>query len=73
MAAHLDGLNIHLRLARISCKQLTVNGHSAGSKRPAQTDPPSVPITALFPDGNFPEGEWQSYKDECVPLMPDLP
>lgn len=32
----------------------------------AQTDPPSVPVRLLFPGGNYPEGEWQSYKDECV-------
>ncbi|KAG2451907.1 hypothetical protein HYH02_003682 [Chlamydomonas schloesseri] len=29
-----------------------------------QTDPPSVPVRLLFPDGKYPEGEWQSYKDD---------
>ena len=29
-----------------------------------QTDPPTVPISELFPDGNFPEGQILSYKDE---------
>jgi hypothetical protein len=24
-----------------------------------QTDPPTVPVRLLFPDGKFPEGEWQ--------------
>ncbi|XP_075149743.1 methionyl aminopeptidase und [Haematobia irritans] len=28
-----------------------------GQKKGGQTDPPSVPISELFPDGNFPEGE----------------
>lgn len=35
-------------------------------KGPKQTDPPSVPIARFFPDGIYPEGEWQSYNDECV-------
>ena len=29
-----------------------------------QTDPPSIPVSKLFPDGRYPEGEWQSYKDD---------
>lgn len=29
-----------------------------------QTDPPTIPIADLFPQGNFPEGEIQQYKDE---------
>ncbi|KAF8059708.1 MAP2B [Scenedesmus sp. PABB004] len=29
-----------------------------------QTAPPSVPVRLLFPNGRFPEGEWQSYKDD---------
>ena len=32
-----------------------------------QTDPPSVPVSALFPDGNYPECQWESYKEECAP------
>lgn len=31
-----------------------------------QTDPPTVPISALFPGDNYPEGEILSYKDEYV-------
>ena len=26
-----------------------------------QTDPPSIPVCELFPDGNFPEGEICKY------------
>ena len=43
---------------------------TAGSKPGAaaaptkQTTPPSVPVRLLFPSGTFPEGEWQSYKDD---------
>lgn len=29
-----------------------------------QTSPPTIPVRLLFPDGKFPEGEWQSYKDD---------
>ncbi|GJR57195.1 methionine aminopeptidase 2B [Tanacetum coccineum] len=29
-----------------------------------QTDPPSIPVAQLFPQGNFPEGEIQQYKDD---------
>lgn len=29
-----------------------------------QTAPPSVKVSHLFPHGRFPEGEWQSYKDD---------
>ena len=29
-----------------------------------QTDPPTVPISQLFPNGDFPEGQIMSYKDE---------
>ncbi|XP_050260634.1 methionine aminopeptidase 2B-like [Quercus robur] len=31
---------------------------------PEQTDPPSIPVTDLFPSGEFPEGEIQQYKDD---------
>jgi len=36
----------------------------AGKKALKQTEPPSIPLAALFPDGVFPEGEWQPYKNE---------
>ncbi|ESQ39050.1 hypothetical protein EUTSA_v10001459mg [Eutrema salsugineum] len=29
-----------------------------------QTDPPSIPVTELFPSGEFPEGEIQQYKED---------
>ena len=29
-----------------------------------QTEPPTVGLTKLFPDGKFPEGELQEYKNE---------
>jgi hypothetical protein len=31
---------------------------------PTQTDPPTVAISDLFPDGNFPLGEVVNYTDE---------
>eukprot|EP00898_Chlorokybus_atmophyticus_P006925 jgi/Chlat1/7233/Chrsp57S06864 len=35
-------------------------------KKPSlqQTDPPSIPVTQLFPSGIFPEGELHEYKDD---------
>lgn len=48
---------------------------SVGSGPKQQTDPPSIPVTELFPDKNFPEGEIQEYiiprdgKDEWVQLV----
>lgn len=38
-------------------------------KAEQQSEPPRVGLTKLFPDGNFPEGELQEYKDECVPPL----
>ncbi|GAQ79768.1 methionine aminopeptidase 2 [Klebsormidium nitens] len=29
-----------------------------------QTDPPSIPVAHLFPEGEFPMGEFQDYKDD---------
>lgn len=31
-----------------------------------QSDPPRIPLSKLFPDGEYPEGELQDYKDEYV-------
>jgi methionyl aminopeptidase len=36
-----------------------------GSTPKSQTSPPSVPVRLLFPGGIYPEGEWQSYSDDC--------
>jgi methionyl aminopeptidase len=37
---------------------------AAGPRPTEQTDPPTVPVKDLFPSGQFPEGEWQSYNEE---------
>ncbi|KAL2612746.1 hypothetical protein R1flu_024438 [Riccia fluitans] len=39
---------------------------SKKKKALAQTDPPSIPVKDLFPNGEFPEGETQAYKDDNV-------
>lgn len=39
-------------------------GAANGSTPTQQSEPPSVPVRVLFPSGKFPEGEWQSYKDD---------
>jgi hypothetical protein len=39
-------------------------GRKKGKKALKQTDPPSVTVKRLFPDGVYPEGEWQPYKQE---------
>lgn len=36
----------------------------AGANPSTQTSPPRVEITKLFPNGNFPEGEIEEYRDE---------
>ncbi|KAI0334393.1 peptidase M24A methionine aminopeptidase [Cubamyces sp. BRFM 1775] len=33
-------------------------------KKAEQTEPPTVGLSKLFPDGNYPEGELQDYKDD---------
>ncbi|KFM23269.1 Methionine aminopeptidase 2B [Auxenochlorella protothecoides] len=40
-------------------------GAGEGAAAPTeQTDPPSIPVRLLFPSGVYPEGEWQSYKED---------
>ena len=34
-----------------------------------QSDPPRIGLSKFFPDGIYPEGEIQPYKDECVLLQ----
>lgn len=52
-----------------------------------QTEPPTVPLAKFFPNGRYPEGEWQSYNDRydatllslicswsrCLPETPQAP
>ena len=44
-----------------SCSYFADCSKSTGRQ---QTDPPTVPISELFPNGDFPEGQIMSYKDE---------
>ena len=37
-------------------------------KKLEQSDPPRLGLSKFFPDGIYPEGEIQPYKDEYVPL-----
>lgn len=37
---------------------------AAGGNPTAQTEPPTVPVSKLFPDGIYPEGEIQEYRDQ---------
>ncbi|PRW56403.1 methionine aminopeptidase 2B-like [Chlorella sorokiniana] len=39
-------------------------GGGGGAAPTQQTVPPTVPVKQLFPSGVFPEGEWQSYKED---------
>lgn len=48
--------------------QVGCAGQKQGSLR-EQTVPPSIPVAELFPDGNFPECERQSYKNEYASLL----
>lgn len=65
-------------------KTEATNNAGEGSRRPlTQTDPPTVPICDLFPEGNFPEGEMQDYPETyvfsshdntfCLELLQDVP
>lgn len=47
---------------------MSVMFHLAGKGPKQQTDPPSIPVAQLFPQGIFPEGERQSYNNEYVSL-----
>ena len=49
--------------------QLGCAGKKQGGQR-EQTVPPSIPVAELFPDGNFPECERQSYKTEYASFLP---
>ena len=33
-----------------------------------QTEPPSIPVRRFFPDGHYPEGELQDYRDEYAEI-----
>ncbi|KAL4442075.1 hypothetical protein ABPG77_011336 [Micractinium sp. CCAP 211/92] len=45
-------------------KKSSAGGGANGAAPTQQTMPPTVPVAQLFRDGVFPEGEWQSYKDD---------
>ena len=52
---------------------LTLTAHAAALRPPGiptQTAPPSIPLAAFFPNGTYPEGEIQHYRDECAPALP---
>jgi hypothetical protein len=39
-------------------------------KKAQQSEPPRVGLSKLFPDGKYPEGEIQEYKNEYVSILP---
>ena len=43
---------------------ITYPARSFKSTGRQQTNPPTVPISELFPNGDFPKGQIMSYKDE---------
>ncbi|KAG2703609.1 hypothetical protein I3760_06G146600 [Carya illinoinensis] len=48
----------------VSKKKKKKNKSKKKKEVPEQTDPPSTPVSDLFPSGEFPEGEIQQYKDD---------
>ena len=53
----------------IVCLCLTYQVLSVGPKESMkQTEPPSIPVAKLFPDGIFPEGERQPYTEEYATM-----
>ncbi|KAG6544406.1 hypothetical protein Mapa_014240 [Marchantia paleacea] len=49
-----------------AAKKKKSKSKSKKKKGLVQTDPPSIPVKDLFPNGEFPEGETQAYKDDNV-------
>ncbi|KAG6544363.1 hypothetical protein Mapa_014197 [Marchantia paleacea] len=47
-----------------AAKKKKSKSKSKKKKGLVQTDPPSIPVKDLFPNGEFPEGETQAYKDD---------
>ncbi|KAI7839261.1 hypothetical protein COHA_006959 [Chlorella ohadii] len=47
-----------------SKKKKSGGGGGGGAAPTQQTVPPTVPVKQLFTSGIFPEGEWQSYKED---------
>ncbi|KAK5668759.1 Methionine aminopeptidase 2 [Batrachochytrium dendrobatidis] len=43
---------------------LQVNESATAPKETKQTDPPTIPVSQMFPDHIYPEGEIQEYKDD---------
>lgn len=50
-----------------SINQKKKNKNKSKSAKKVQTEPPSIPVSELFPDGNFPEGEIMNH-----PIPKDL-
>ena len=48
----------------VSAKRTKKKKKKPKKKRLDQTEPPTIGLSKLFPDGKFPEGELQEYKDE---------
>jgi len=47
---------------------VVTNGTHPPTSRLQQTNPPSIPICELYPDGNFPEGQILEHPTPKVPL-----
>ena len=48
----------------VSAKRTKKKKKKPKKKKLEQTEPPTIGLSKLFPDGKFPEGELQEYKDE---------
>ena len=44
-------------LSSRACSAVVTNGHHGPVASREQTNPPSIPICDLYPDGNYPEGQ----------------
>jgi len=47
---------------------VVTNGTHPSTSRLQQTNPPSIPICELYPDGDFPEGQILEHPVPKVPL-----
>lgn len=59
-----DGVAKKKKKKKSKKKKSGGGGGANGAAPTQQTVPPTVPVKQLFPGGVFPEGEWQSYKDD---------
>ncbi|RKP10905.1 peptidase M24, structural domain-containing protein [Thamnocephalis sphaerospora] len=60
----VEGADEGQKKARRKKKKKPKKAEGAGSAADKQTSPPTIPVSKLFPNNSYPEGELQDYKDD---------